>query len=222
MGGSDFRARNFFSFSRCFAPVSCCSRPLMGTSRLHVAQWYVPGNGPCLPTFSVFPLPCDDVQRGSGGSSAPRFVFSARAALIMRSAAGTSNLVVGTLLMPYGPGGDGGVPAARPERGGGGGTSRTVDGASTIARPGGGGGGGGTSLSTGRGDASFSPGDSLMTSAAGPRMGGGGGTSTKTGAAAGGSRTNPGPDLFTFFPGLALSALMARPSVSSSSIVVVV
>ena len=53
-------------------------------------------------------------------------------------------------------------------------------------------------------------------------MGGGGGTSTKTGAAAGGSTTNPGPDSFTFFPGLALSALMARPSVSSSSIVVVV
>jgi hypothetical protein len=53
-------------------------------------------------------------------------------------------------------------------------------------------------------------------------MGGGGGTSTKTGAAAGGSRTNPGPDSFTFRPGLALSALMARPSASSSSIVVVV
>ena len=127
----------------------------------------------CQPSPS-FPYRATMSQRGSGGSSAPRFVFSARAALIMRSAAGTSNLVVGTLLMTYGPGGDGGVPAARPERGGGGGTSRTVGGASTIARP--------EEeeaavlpLAPAEATRPFPPGDSPMKSAAGPRMGGGGG-----------------------------------------------
>ena len=60
-------ARNSFSFSRCFTPVSCSSRPFAGTSQSHVAQWYA-----ALIRFSSSP------RRGSGrvSSLTRRFVMS--------------------------------------------------------------------------------------------------------------------------------------------------